>query len=66
MPASARASASTRPDEGPALLVFLIARLFADQHDARVRRPFAGHDLRRVLVERAAAAFRFGGAQRFQ
>src|SRR3546814_18600892 len=43
-------------DEGPALYILLIARLFAHQHDARRRRPLAPHPLRRVAVERAAGA----------
>src|SRR3546814_1957678 len=43
-------------DEGPALYILLIARLFAHQHDARRRRPLARHPLRRVAIERAAGA----------
>src|SRR6185312_15618550 len=39
-----------------ALLILLIARLLADQHQTRAFEPFAGDDLRRVLVERAARA----------
>src|SRR3546814_9525339 len=43
-------------DEGPALYILLIARLFAHQHDARRRRPLARPPLRRVAIERAAGA----------
>ena len=48
------------------LFVFLIARLFAHQHDARPRRTFTGNDLCRILVKRAARAFLLGVAQRRQ
>ena len=37
-----------RTDEGQALLVLLVARLLADQHDARVRVAGAEHRLRGV------------------
>src|ERR1700722_309350 len=56
--------AAGRADERMALLVFLIARLLADQHDPRVLRPFARHDLRGGAIERAARAGGFGIAQR--
>ena len=35
-----------RADERFSLLVFLVARLLADQHQARLARTFAGHPLR--------------------
>src|SRR5262249_4407545 len=43
-------------DEGLAPQVLLIARLFADEHDLRIRRPLAEHRLRRALADVAAAA----------
>jgi hypothetical protein len=45
-----------RPDERPALLILLVAGLLADEHQARVGRPFTGDALRRVLPQLAAAA----------
>jgi len=48
--------APRRADEGLALYVFLIARLFADEHHPRGFRAGAEHDLRRGLVQIAAAA----------
>ena len=39
-----------RPDEGMTLLVFLISRLFANQHQPRTFQTFAWHDLRRLFV----------------
>src|SRR5262249_40216552 len=47
-----------RADERLALQVLLVARLLAHEHDARMRRPLAEHGLRRILVERTAAAVR--------
>ena len=43
-------------DEGAALQILLVARLLADEEDARIQRPLAEHRLRRVLVEVAARA----------
>jgi hypothetical protein len=54
---------SGRTDERPALQILLIARLFADQHQLRVRRPFTQHALCRLGVERTAAAFLHGAAE---
>jgi len=45
------------------LFVFLVAGLLTHQHDARPRRAFARHDLRRIFAKRTAGAFFFGGAQ---
>src|SRR6185295_6277915 len=45
-----------RSDERLAGQILLVARLLADEHDPRVRRPLAEHGLGRVLVERAALA----------
>src|SRR5437867_3103574 len=47
-----------RPDERGALEIFLVARLLADEHDARVGRAAAEHGLGRVAVEIAALATR--------
>ena len=44
------------PTEGAAGQVFLVAGLFADHHDAGVRRSLAEHDLGRGLPQLAAAA----------
>ncbi len=44
------------PDERPALLVFLIPRLLAHDHQPGVRRPFARHRLPGIAVKRAAGA----------
>ena len=50
-----------RADERAAGEILLVARLLADEHDARVERAFAEHGLGGVLVEMAAgAAFRLG------
>src|SRR5262249_9600547 len=46
---------SGRPDERPALKIFLIARLLADHKHGCVRRPVAEHGLRRVLIKFASA-----------
>jgi hypothetical protein len=53
-----------RADEGPALQVFLVARLFADQHQQRGRRTFAPHRLRGMKTERTFAAAGGGFTQR--
>jgi hypothetical protein len=53
-------------DEWSTLLLFLIPRLLANQHEPRARRTFPGYNLGGVLIERAACAFLFGRAQRFQ
>jgi hypothetical protein len=45
------------------LFVFLVARLFADQHNAGSRRTLAGHNLCRMLVERTPFAFLLGATQ---
>jgi len=45
-----------RTDERLAFAIFLIARLFADQHHARIGGTDARHGLRRVAPERAALA----------
>jgi hypothetical protein len=55
-----------RADEGQALLVLLVARLLADQHDARMRRAGAEHRLRRVRPERAGLALARFLAEGFQ
>lgn len=47
-----------RSDEGLTGKVLLVARLFADEHEARVRRSLAEHNLARVLPQRARAADR--------
>ena len=51
------------PDERVALLVFLVARHLAHQHERRVRRTFTEHDLRCVLPQRTRPALRCFGAQ---
>src|SRR5438067_2064459 len=43
-----------RTDEGLALLILLVARLLADQHQPRLVRAFAAHSLRRALPQIAA------------
>lgn len=50
--------APSRSDERTAGAVFLIAGLFADQHDERADRAFAEHGLGRVAVKRTALAMR--------
>ena len=45
-----------RPEEGLSDKVFLIAGLFANEHEVGVRRPLAEHGLRRVLPQGAAMA----------
>lgn len=54
---------SCRPNKGPALQVFLIARLLTDKDDRRLRGTLAEDGLGRVFVERAAAAILGLGAQ---
>ena len=44
------------PDEGAALQVFLVAGLFADEHEPRLRAAFAHHRLCGVRADRAFAA----------
>src|SRR3546814_11638864 len=46
--------------------ILVVARLFADQHDARASCAFAEHGLRRVRVQIAAAASGRSLAQRSQ
>ena len=46
-----------------ALPVFLVTRLLPDHHNLRAGRTFAGYDLRRILVERAAGASGLRGTQ---
>src|SRR6266511_1860535 len=55
--------AAGRADEGLAGEILLVAGLLSDQHQVRAHPAFAGHDLGGEFVERAARAFRFGGAQ---
>src|SRR4030095_8216674 len=45
-------------------LVLLVARLFADEHDARRSSPFPEHGLRRVRIERTTAATLHGICER--
>lgn len=45
-----------RADERLAAQVFLIARLFAEQHERGLLRTFAKHSLGRILVKRAGGA----------
>ena len=45
-----------RPDERPAREVLVIARLLADEHDARIAGPFPEYGLRGRLPERTVAA----------
>jgi hypothetical protein len=53
---------SSGSNEGFTLLIFVIARLFADQHDRRVSRAFAKHGLCSPLVEMTRFAFARGVA----
>jgi hypothetical protein len=48
---------SGRADEGPSRAVFLVARLFADQHDLGSRLSFAEDGLRGGFPQRACLAF---------
>src|SRR5580704_15126373 len=48
--------AASRADERFARKVFLVARLFADQHDGGVARSLAGNRLGGVAIKRAAGA----------
>jgi hypothetical protein len=50
-------------DERQAGQIFLVARLFADQHHRSPPRPLPRHRLRGVPVKRAPPAFVLGGAQ---
>ena len=43
-------------DKRMTLEIFVVARLFPDEHQLRARGSFAEHGLRRVLPERAIAA----------
>ena len=45
-----------RADEGTSAQILLVARLLADQHQARIRRALAGHRLSRLRADRAGAA----------
>src|SRR3984957_17275062 len=53
-------NASGGTDERLAGQIFLVAGLFADQHEGGVLRPLAGHRLGRIAIERAAPAIGFG------
>ena len=55
-----------RTDEGPPLEVFLVARLFADQHDPSIGTALAEHGLRRPLPQLTPTAAGRGRAQRVQ
>ena len=55
--------ASRRAHERPALDVLVVARLLADEREARLAGPLAEYDLRASLPEIAAAAVRGGRAQ---
>src|SRR6185437_13994942 len=52
-------------DEGRAGDIFFVTGLLADQHDTRLGRAFARHDLRRVSIEWATRALGLFGAQGF-
>ena len=45
-----------RPDKWPTGEVFLVARLFTDQHERSVARPLAGHRLSGIAIKRTARA----------
>lgn len=49
---------TSRADEWPACNVFLIARLFADEHDRCAARAFSKNRLRRILPEGTCMAIR--------
>ena len=55
-----------RAHEREAALVFRIARLFADEHDSRMRRTFAKNRLGRGSPQITGVAIARGGAQRTQ
>ena len=48
---------SSGPNEGFTLLIFVIARLFADQHDRDVFRTFAKHGFCSALVKMTRCAY---------
>jgi len=43
-------------DKRPSSQILLVSRLFTDEDDLRVERPFAEHRLRRALMQIAARA----------
>lgn len=53
----------SRADKRPAGDIFVIARLFAHQHDRCVRGSFAKHSLCRAFVKMARRAAKCGGAE---
>lgn len=57
---------SGRADEGAALYVFSVTRLFADKHDQRPRWTLTRDDLSRVAIEQASGAVRLAGGELFQ
>jgi hypothetical protein len=59
-------NAAGRPDEGATAQIFIIARLFPDEHDAGVERPLSGNNLSGVLIKRTPRAVRFCAAQLVQ
>ncbi len=63
---SPRGHAAGGADEGQALAVFLVAGLFADQHERGLAGAVAGHDLGGVEIEVAALAAGHGGGEHGQ